>query len=166
MKNIRLFFVAVIPVIILSCERHNPVASEPADLGGVSAIFSLKDTTGLPLTQFHTGQSIDMTCTIRNASSSDEVFYQPSPSVIFRIAGTGGTISTSADSMMFPQAIAIRTLSAGDSISFTWRGPNNSGRIQKVTLPPGTYAAQAVMRISFQSAAVNAPGDIQFTVIP
>ncbi|HTY57870.1 MAG TPA: hypothetical protein VMF59_03595, partial [Bacteroidota bacterium] len=133
MHPYRIAYVAAIALMAISCDRVNsPIVDHQAR---VSTSFRLADTTGVPSTAFHAGESIDMTCVVSNTSNVDVVYHQPSPAILFRIGRGDSTIASSTDGLAFPLVIVNGILTSGNSITDIWRGPNTRGRIPPITLP-------------------------------
>jgi hypothetical protein len=149
-----------------SCNRAEPVSPAESAPGGLSVLFTLADTSGGPRTVFHAGEPIDMRCVVVNSSATDIPDYYPYPLFVFRVIQSDTMFASSTDGLAFPAIVVRGIFKGGDTVSGTWRAPNTSAKMPRISLPPGSFAARARINIRFENASVDTPADIPFTVIP
>jgi hypothetical protein len=160
MKTIIIF--GLIAICINGCNQSTSPSDKP-----LTTTFTLTDTSGQTVSQFHSGEEFKLAFTVTNTTKDTLTFYRGStaPAVIFQIMKNDSVIASSVDGYAFLAVVLGGYVAPGQSLQGEWKAPNTPAQNPKVLLNPGSYQAK-VLFPNFNQAKVNPVSSITFSVSP
>ena len=152
---------ALIAILIAGCDI---LKTKSNGNGGLTATFSLTDTTGHVATVFHSGEQFLMSFSVVNTTNDTLTYHYSEPPVIFSILKDGNVVASSTDGYVFPMNVNAGFVAPGKALAGSWKAPNTPAQNPKVMLAAGTYQA-SVSFSQFEEAKVNPVSTITFSVI-
>ncbi len=118
-------FVALITFFIGSCSQ----STTPTNIV-LQATFTLTDTLGQTVSQFHPGEEFLLSFILTNTSSDTMTYYRGStaPPVLFQILKDDSVIASSTDGYDFMMVVLRGNLASGKRLQEYWKGPKAAGQ--------------------------------------
>ena len=132
--------------------------------GGLTATFSISDTTGHASTVFHSGDHFMVSFSLANTTNDTLTYGYTGTPIRFRILQDGREIASSTDGVVFLQYVQGGFIAPGDTFAASWKAPNTQFQNPKVVLMPGTYQA-TVLFSQVAEARVATVLPITFSVV-
>ncbi len=150
-------------IVLLTGCHFLGIANQSNDT--IYATFSMTDTTGKATTVFHSGESFDLSFSMKNTTKDTLIYGWAPPMVSFEIIGNDSTVSYSYEGCPVPNYIVTAAEWApGKSITESWKAPTSPCMQHKVILAPGSYVAK-VHYPNIKNRKVTVSSPIKFTVV-
>ena len=152
---------ALIGILFAGCDI---LKTKSSDNAGLTADFSLSDTTGHASTVFRSGEQFLMSFSVVNTTNDTLTYHYSEPPVVFSILKNRSVVASSIDGYAFPMNVNTGLVAPGKALANSWKAPNTPAQNPKVVLAPGTYEA-SVSFSQFDEAKVDPVPTISFSVI-
>jgi len=170
----RLLLVLLISMIVRSCDLgtslDNSTDQDGANKQGCVVAtwyriaYELADTLGRTKAVFKSGEDFIATLAITNLTRRGQIYAHTGPVMVFSVRSGDSTVTSSTDGLAWPQVVVLDTLRAGETLRYTWRGPNSEAKIPHVSLTPGAYTVVGEFTTMFGGKDVVDPDPIAFVI--
>lgn len=130
----------------------------------IYATFLMTNTAGEATKVFHSGESFDLSFSMKNTTEDTLTYSWTYPMISFEILGSDSTVSYSYDGCATPAFGGTAKWAPGKSITGSWKAPTPICMQDEGVLVPGTYLAEVNFPdVKNMKVIVSSP--IKFTVI-